>query len=66
MDKGREEGREEGRIAALLELLEARFGAVDVSLAERVRRGDAAELRAWQLRALQIASLDELLITPLG
>jgi len=63
-EEGREEGRGEGRLAALLELLEARFGAIDASLVQRLRQGDAAQLRAWQLRALQITSLDELLITP--
>lgn len=57
----REEGREEGRLAALLELLEDRFGAIDDSLAQTLRRGDSAQLRAWQLRALRIASLAELL-----
>lgn len=57
----REEGREEGRLAALLELLAARFGAVGEPLVAALRKGNAAQLRAWQLRALEITSLDELL-----
>ena len=63
-EEGREEGRGEGRLAALLELLEARFGTIEAPTVQRLRQGDAAQLRAWQLRALQIVSLDELLITP--
>lgn len=61
--EGRQEGLEEGRQEALIEavqtLLEARFGGVDPSVAQRLRGADQATLKQVLRRAASAASLDE-------
>ncbi|MBX3184929.1 MAG: Uma2 family endonuclease [Polyangiaceae bacterium] len=47
LDAVRHEGHAEGRAAMLLELLEARFGALEEALVQRVRSGSVEQLRTW-------------------
>jgi hypothetical protein len=57
----RTEGAVDGKIEAVLTVLRERFGAVPATVEERVRSTrDSAALNALLVRALHIASLDEL------
>lgn len=54
--EGRQEGRQEGERAALLRLLERRFGDVDPHLLQQVEAADSAALHRWFDRAIEAPS----------
>ncbi len=59
--EGRAEGRSEAMRAALVRLLESRFGPLDAAIRARLEAADLACLEAWFNRALEARSLDEVL-----
>jgi hypothetical protein len=60
LSEGRLEGRLEGEAAMLL-LLERRFGALPARVRDRVSAADIAVLEAWSLRILDAERLDDVL-----
>jgi predicted transposase/invertase (TIGR01784 family) len=62
--EGRATGAHEGRIQMLTQQLEARFGALDASVRERIAASTGAELDAWGVRVLTAASVAEVFATP--
>jgi predicted transposase YdaD len=59
LEQGREQGRAQGRAEMLIRQLGRRFGAVEPTLATRVRSGSADELDRWADRILGAATLAE-------
>jgi Domain of unknown function (DUF4351) len=57
--EGRKEGLEEGERAALLRLLERRFGALPEALTARVADASTNEIESWLDRVLDASSLDD-------
>ena len=56
--EGEAKGEAKGRIASVIELLEARFGAVPADLADKIKSTtDVDTLRAWNLLAAKADSL---------
>lgn len=65
LDKGREEGREEGRVegesAALVTLLQEKFGPIDDEALQRIHSSDPETLLRWLRRVLTASTIDEAL-----
>ena len=59
LKEGRKEGRKEGERAALLRLLERRFGALPEALTARVADASTNEIESWLDRVLDATSLDD-------
>lgn len=57
--EGRRQGREEGLRAAVLQVLEVRFGALPAGIDARVAAAGLADLERWLRRAVTAANLDE-------
>ena len=57
--EGKLEGRLEAEIELLRELLEHKFGALPKRVQQRLAAADETALRAWSLRLLTAATLDE-------
>jgi predicted transposase YdaD len=59
--EGRKEGHKEGERAALLRLLERRFGALPEAVTARVADASTNEIESWLDRVLDASSLDDVL-----
>jgi predicted transposase YdaD len=59
--EGKTEGKAEGKAETVLEILEARFGAIDPARRERVMRMSAPELSRLSARAITAPTLDDAL-----
>jgi hypothetical protein len=57
--EGRREGRKEGAGAALVRLLERRFGVLPAAVTARVSRASTDEIEGWLDRVLDAPSLDD-------
>ena len=60
VERGKQEGLEQGKRQAVLQVAQARFGAVPETLERQVAAADAAELDALLERVARAASIDEL------
>lgn len=59
LQEGRQEGRQEGEAAALLRLLERRFGAISPEIAQRVASAELARIsHQWFDRAIDAPDLE--------
>jgi len=56
--KGLQEGRQEGEAAALLHLLERRFGEISPEIAQRVASAELARIGQWFDRAIDASDLE--------
>jgi predicted transposase/invertase (TIGR01784 family) len=61
LEVGRQEGRREGEATLLLRLLTLRFGELDETVRDRVRKADAETLLLWGERVLTAASVEDVL-----
>lgn len=59
-ERGHREGKLEGEIELLRQLLEHKFGPLPKRIQQRLAAADEAALRAWSLRVLTAATLDEI------
>lgn len=57
--EGRKEGHKEGEGAALLRLLERRFGALPEAVTRRVADASTDEIEGWLDRVLDASSLED-------
>ena len=60
MAKGYEKGREEGRRLDLIDLIEAKFGAVEPRYRQLIAEASEAQLKLWLKRVLTASSLDKI------
>ncbi|MCY3814659.1 MAG: DUF4351 domain-containing protein [Gammaproteobacteria bacterium] len=66
LEQGIEQGRAEGERAALVRLLERRFGALPPEAAERLRQAPETVLQTWVDNVLDAKTLDEVFRTTQG
>jgi hypothetical protein len=57
-DQGKAEGRAEGRAEMLARVLENRFGAIPMSLRQRIFAADTESIEAWVDRALKVSDVN--------
>ena len=59
LERGEQKGRQEGEARLLLRLLEEKFGVLDSTSTERVRKADAERLLDWGARLIRANHLRE-------